>query len=419
MRGFRAMQWRMVVRGGAMLTTTAILSLGAATVASAAGRWRPVHFPLRETADDYAVSCVSASSCYLAGAEGKSAFMHFDGRRLSARPAPPFGPQINSDLESLACTSARFCMAVGDRGGLPATADRWNGNRWSVTPVPVHVPASSMHAKFGLSGLISVACPSSSMCLAVGGWYAFDSHRLAAQGQIVVRWNGTRWSTVTVPVKHAVLLSVACASTDDCVAFGGHVASHLRGVVRPISMRLHDGHWSPLAFRTPRGVTKLDPNSVSCPAAGACVAVGSALRAAMVAGKRRRLERALVLRQRGNSWIARTLPAARSVSRLVKGLSAQSLTSVSCPPGAGSACVAVGTWGSATAGLNPPGGGLAATLSPGRVRMRPLNDPEPSTISCPTVQFCLAAGNESIERFHRGFSGNFIGRPRAAVMPLR
>jgi hypothetical protein len=165
------MRWRMVMRGGALLLVAARLLPGAAalgsatvapatvasaTVASAAGRWTAVNFPTRETADDYAVSCVSANSCYVAGAEGNSGFMHFDGSRLSALPSPPFGPQINSDLEDLACASTRFCMTVGDRGRMPATADRWNGSRWTVTSIPVHVPAGIRHAKFVIAGVGSV-----------------------------------------------------------------------------------------------------------------------------------------------------------------------------------------------------------------------------------------------------------------------
>jgi hypothetical protein len=362
------MGWRTVVRWGALLVTIALLlgalAVASAAVASAAGRWTPVHFPARETADDYAVSCVTASSCYLAGAEGNDAWMRFDGRRLHALPSPPFGPAINSDLEDLACHSTRFCMAVGDRGGLPATADRWNGRRWSVTPVPVDRPAGFRQAKATLAGLTSVTCPSSSMCLAVGGWYAFNAHRLTAQGQFAVRWDGTHWKPIDVPVNHAVLFSVACAATDDCVALGGRVRPHLRGLSPLISIRWHHGHWSPMSFSSPPGVTRIDSNSVSCPAAGACVAAGSARRTVVIAGQRRHLERALVLRQRGDTWVARTLPVARAVSRLANGPSAQSLTAVSCPPASASACVAVGTWGSVRGGQNPRAGGLAATLPP-------------------------------------------------------
>jgi hypothetical protein len=223
---------------------------------------------------------------------------------------------------------------------------------------------------------------------------------------MAARWDGTRWSAVKVPVTHAVLMSVACASTNDCVAIGGRAGPHLRELARPTSIRLHDGHWSPLAFSAPAGVGDVEPNSVSCPVIGGCVAVGSAVRTVTRTGKRQRRQRALVLRQRGGTWVARTLPEASSISRLAKAPSSQSLSAVSCPPGVGHGCVAVGTW---SGGHNPLGGGLAASLAPDDARIQPLDAPAPSTISCPTVEFCLAAGNESIERFDRGFRGSFFG----------
>jgi hypothetical protein len=402
------MRWQTILRAAALLAVAASM-LVAAVGASAAG-WKPVNIPPREIADDYAVSCVTASSCYLAGAEGNSAFMRFDGRRLHALPSPPFGPQINSDLEDLACTSTRFCMAVGDRGGLPATADRWNGTRWSVTPVPIHLPTGFRHAKAALSGLISVSCPSSSMCLAVGGRFQFGAHRRFTQAPMAARWDGSHWMTVKVPVTDAVLLQVACASPDDCVAIGGRAGQHLR-VAAPISMRFHDGRWSPLTFRTPRGATQIEANSISCPVVGGCVAVGSATRTVTRAGRRRRLQRALVLRQRGTRWIARTLPPSSSVMRKTQGPSGQSLTTVSCPPGVPSGCVAVGTWGTAPHAPTPNAGTLWGTLAPGHPHVSTFRtETDLSTLSCPTTQFCLGAGNESVSRLHHnGLSGSFFG----------
>jgi hypothetical protein len=402
-------------RGGALVAVAvalaAMLLPSGAAAASAAGRWTPLNIRSREIADDYAVSCVTASACYLVGAEGNNAFMRFDGRRLRALPSPPFGPYVNSDLEDLACTSTRFCMAVGDRGGLPATADRWNGTRWSVLPVPVHLPARLRHPKAALSGLTSVSCPSSSTCLAVGGRFQFGVHRQFTQASMAARWDGTRWTTFKVPVTHAVLLSVACTSTDDCVAIGGRVGRHLRSEARPISIRLHDGRWSPLTFRTPRGAIQIEANSISCPVPGGCVAVGSATRTVTRTGQRRRLQRALVLRQRGDTWVARTLPVSRSVSRLTRGPSVQSLTTVSCPPGVAAGCVAVGTWGTAPRTPTPKAGTLWATLAPGHPHVSTLmTENDLSTLSCPTAQFCLGAGNESVARLHHnGFSGSFFG----------
>ena len=80
----------------------------------------------------------------------------------------------------------------------------------------------------------------------------------------------------------------------------------------------------------------------------------------------------------------------------------QSLTAVSCPPGVVAGCVATGAWGSAPHAPAPAAGSLSATLAPGNEHVAPLNpEADLSTLSCPTVRFCLAAGNESVETYHR------------------
>ena len=119
-----------------------------------------------------------------------------------------------------------------------------------------------------------------------------------------------------------------------------------------------------------------------------------------------------MVRQRGNSWVARTLPVTPAAARLTKGLAWQSLSSVSCPPGLAAGCVAVGAWGAAPPGPRPAAGLLWATLAPGHPQVSAIrtDSDDLSTLSCPTTQFCLGAGNESVARLdHHGFSGSFFG----------
>jgi hypothetical protein len=245
------------------------------------------------------------------------------------------------------------------------------------------------------------------MCLAVGGGYAVDSHRLAAEAQIAVRWDGARWSAIKVPMRHVVLFSVACASTNDCTVIGAHTGRHLR-LRQPISIRWHDGRWSSLAFTVPRGVTQIEPSSISCPAPGSCVAVGSARRPRLVAGKHKEgYLHSLVLHERGDRWSVRLLPDLHTEASATASRQ-QQLNAVSCPPRQLHGCVAVGSFSGAASVV--ASGGFSATIGTSSVRQQLLTfDPRPSAISCPTVQLCLVAGNESIERFDRGFSGNFFG----------
>jgi len=70
----------------------------------------------------------------------------------------------NSNLSGVSCNGAKVCTAVGDvakGGSLKTLAERWNGTSWTVQPTPN--PAGAVH-----SFLISVSCPSTKACIAVG-----------------------------------------------------------------------------------------------------------------------------------------------------------------------------------------------------------------------------------------------------------
>jgi hypothetical protein len=75
-----------------------------------------------------------------AGADGEPALAErWNGSRRSVLPTPnpPSGTQYG--LESVSCTSARACTAVGTYGNDAfGLAERWNGSRWSIqrTPTP-------------------------------------------------------------------------------------------------------------------------------------------------------------------------------------------------------------------------------------------------------------------------------------------
>lgn len=64
----------------------------------------------------------------------------------------------NQDLNGLACTTLRSCVAVGGVQEAQAYAETWNGSSWIFDPI-----LSSLNAR-----LDSVACPSQNRCVAVG-----------------------------------------------------------------------------------------------------------------------------------------------------------------------------------------------------------------------------------------------------------
>ncbi len=172
------------------------------------------------------VSCPSAYTCTAVGEytyfESESSEIHSKilvehwaglGNEWTIQSAP--NPEGNNrDLESVSCTSASLCMAVGNygiqnTGKAPSThhtlAEQWNGTEWTVLATP-QPPSSSS------SGLSSVSCTTPSACTATGGLLAET-------------WNGTEWvvSFYTPPTAENIeeLNAVSCATTS-CTVVGGH-----------------------------------------------------------------------------------------------------------------------------------------------------------------------------------------------------
>ncbi len=128
-------------------------------------------------------------------------------------PATP-STAANSSLFGVSCVSRSWCMAVGgpDQGNGGLFAERWQGSKWSVVRAPLPSGASA-------SGFNGVSCTSQRACTAVG--YAVYPNVV---GQVVERWNGSRWrieSMPTVPgAQTTELYAVSCASSTACKAVG-------------------------------------------------------------------------------------------------------------------------------------------------------------------------------------------------------
>ena len=119
------------------------------------------------------IACPSASTCTAAGSasgHGPSTTLaeHWDGTTWAIQPTPSPGP-AGSTFHGVACPSRRICLAVGGDSaavGQQATlAERWNGNTWTLQPAPS--PAASP-----VSELDAVACTSAKLCTAAGSSYA-------------------------------------------------------------------------------------------------------------------------------------------------------------------------------------------------------------------------------------------------------
>jgi hypothetical protein len=222
------------------------------------------------------LSCTGPGSCQAVGplAGRHPVAAHWDGRTWQAEPVPRLRPAPQTlVLASVSCTSATFCMAVGDAsrgaGARPSRAYRditlaamWNGSRWrmAVTPSPSRA-----------SELSGVSCTSPRACTAVGS----TANRSRALAE---RWNGLRWAVQRTPsagrTGYTVLTAVSCASPAACTAVGDY-----NGGAFGIAEHWNGARWAIQRLPAPPGPPGegplVLPAGVSCISATACVMVGT------------------------------------------------------------------------------------------------------------------------------------------------
>jgi hypothetical protein len=195
-------------------------------------------------------------------------------------------------LSSLACHTTRFCLAVGSselspsNPELPATshplAVTESDGTWGA---PVEVPAPAAAPAPDSAALTSVACPASEACAAAGVYQVHPAASAPASfAGFVVGESGGAWGTSSTiapspklrGVHSESLVSIACASSQACEAVGSYEDGF--GIDHPLAVGETAGAWgaaTPIALPTnasPGAGTSLE--AVTCPALGACVAVG-------------------------------------------------------------------------------------------------------------------------------------------------
>jgi hypothetical protein len=164
-------------------------------------------------------------------------------------PSPP-APAGAGLMSGVSCTSASFCVAVGDR------IEAWDGTSWHVAAA---VPSGRE--------LTAVSCASVIYCLAIGPVAAGQTQPLAEA------WNGTAWTAVSTAAMAPDLASLSCPVTGWCMAAGTSASlQHVRAQT-----------WNGAAWTT---VTTPNPNpssavgnaftGVSCTSRTACTATGNA-----------------------------------------------------------------------------------------------------------------------------------------------
>jgi hypothetical protein len=228
------------------------------------------------------VSCPSTSACVAVGeaqmASGagvplaeSSAWPGRGEWAVQATPAPE--EATHASLESVSCTSAEACTAVGyyytaltDQKTL---AERWNGSEWVIQATPNPEEANET----GLLGsdLSSVSCVSAESCTAVGSYYDKSMIQLT----LIEHWNGKAWTIQASPnpkeAEGSFLEGVSCVSAA-CFAVGQTVSA--TNPALPLGERWNGKEWALQRIPHPKEATGNLLQGISCTAIESCVAVG-------------------------------------------------------------------------------------------------------------------------------------------------
>jgi hypothetical protein len=292
------------------------------------------------------VSCV-ASSCMAVGSDNGGPLAEYgNGTAWSVETTPGATTVIG-----VSCVVAATCEVVGQGNAAPL-AEEWNGSALSPQAMPTPVGEAS-------DPLSGVSCPTLAACIAVGS----INDKSNKQGTLAEYWDGSTWQQqITKNLPAAIgdaLFSVSCPETTTCAAVG--LSEENDPGIGEENVALAEGSndstWA-VEQLAPGYVSVLD--SVSCPAAGSCEAVGADNGASLAEG------------WDGTAWVMQN-PVGSGFS------------GVSCPTV--DDCIAVGSlieqWNGATWSMvSAPGVG-------------PL-----SSISCPNSTFCVAVGGTQIAEWN-------------------
>jgi hypothetical protein len=372
-------RWRRVAgQGTAILAAFAAVSgftwAAPATRAATAeqiswSRATQIRLPANAGADPdaslYGVACISGGTCLAGGAYQDTsandqsmvvAEVHGRwGRARELRLPSDATAQPYSEVNSVACTSARSCVAVGyyqfstleDHGFIATeSGGRWARARSSLLP-------SNADTSLG-SGLQGVACTGPGSCVAIGS-YTDKAHHVQPMAVTEVDGRWTRATELTMPANAAAnpdtfLVGLACPSRGYCVATGSYNLSS--GADEGLGLTESHGRWRRgTEVRSPSNANGQDANvdSVSCVTAWSCVAFGHyEIRPSQYG--------AVAVTESNGRW-----GRPRLIADLPPGAatgSSPAVDGIACSMGA--PCVAVGGYG-------PPGGNfLAMAVAPSR-----------------------------------------------------
>jgi hypothetical protein len=239
------------------------------------------------------VVCASSDSCWAGGEYGTQGsspigttilneILHWNGKAWSVvHPPNPAGTGRSNvqSVQTIRCTSARNCIAVGTYGNvrtdiLRNQALHWNGSKWSKMSV---TNPGGTHGEGDVSELYGLGCTTADNCWAVG---TFGLVGTLFQDE-ALHWNGSKWLLAglanpggTNPGASNTLTAVNCLSATNCWAVGYYSSP---GPNLNQALHWNGTTWSQTTTPDPAGTGSNADNEllgIRCSSASNCWAVG-------------------------------------------------------------------------------------------------------------------------------------------------
>jgi hypothetical protein len=294
---------------------------------------QPTVNPRGSAASDLAAdACVTANACeavggFVSGAGGGTLAMVWNGSSWRTQRTPNPAGAIDSVLDGVTCSAPNACTAVGSYFGAANSGtltETWNGTTWKLHLTPN--PANSFDSSF-----YAVSCYDANACAAVGTYFTENGPETLAED-----WNGKAWRVENTPnldaTFTAALESVSCPGARACTAVGTFVDT--TGTQVPVAESWNGVSWKVERTPVPQGALATALFGVSCTAADTCTAGGGHINQSQIGVT-------LVETWDGTSWRIQRSPSPA-------GSPLATIYALSCGSGA---CTAVGTTGIGTMAL--------------------------------------------------------------------
>ena len=367
-----------------------------------AAAWTPAQAPV-PSGDSQVVfdsmSCPAADWCtalatvsYLGGPGEVYIYNYIDGFwNKETTPGPitytSSATQCSFCYVPISCPAIGYCVSLA---GSPLEAVTETDGNWQA--YRLKAPQNTT--------ITSISCPAVGQCAAVGNYIAADGrmHGLAAT-ETKGTWKVTQLNDPAIadPHQKVYLSQVACPPSGACAAYGQYTPKSQENPVPYFESQAESGAWTQSVPKLPvvndLATSDVWLNSISCPAAGKCIAVGETGEGNGGVG--------LVYTENSRLWVSRQPPLPSNYNP-GSNFPQVDLLSISCPQTA--QCIAVGRYPigygetSATASLimTDTSGRWNPAEAPQSPQATGPNESEYglTAVSCAEVDSCAAVGYE-------------------------